>query len=141
MKAGQRLLVLLLTLSAIDGTTWAVVVQNQRKALYPVDADSIVIPILDTVILSTLVLPFLLLVWWLPSAAFFDRLRRRGTVGGVCMNGLLFASYLPAVLFGLGGVAYWAVPNHYWIASSYVALLLVLALFAALDVRRVVAGG
>jgi hypothetical protein len=55
------------------------------------------------------------------------------------MNGLLFACYLPAVLFGLGGVAYWAVPNHYWIASSYVALLLVLALFAALDVRRVIA--
>jgi hypothetical protein len=44
VKAGQRLLVLLLTLSAIDGTTWAVVVQNQRKALYPVDADSIGIP-------------------------------------------------------------------------------------------------
>jgi hypothetical protein len=81
VKAGQRLLVLLLTLSAIDGTTWAVVVQNQRKALYPVDADSIVIPIFDTVLLSTLVLPFLVLVCWLPNAAFFDRLRRRGTVG------------------------------------------------------------
>jgi hypothetical protein len=45
MKGWKRVFVLTLVLAVINGVTWVVVVKNQRDGVYPIDGDSIGIPI------------------------------------------------------------------------------------------------
>jgi hypothetical protein len=136
MKGWKRLLVLTLALVLINGATWVVVVENQHNGVYPIDGDSIGIPIISTLVASSFVLPLLVLIGLLPGAQFLSRLCSRGQAWTVCVNLLLFALYVAAALFAIGGAGYWAIPNHYWITVCYFVLLLALVLFFALDARR-----
>jgi hypothetical protein len=136
MKGWKRLLVLVLALALINGATFAVVVVNQENGVYPIDGDSIAIPIISTLFASSFVLPFLVLIGLLPGAQFLSRLCSRGRAWSIGMALLLFALYLAAALFAVGGAGYWAIPSHYWIAVSYLLLLSALALFLVLDARR-----
>ena len=44
------------------------------------------------------------------------------------MHAVRLVAYASGVLFALGVAAYWSVPHHHWIASSYFVLLLLLAM-------------
>ncbi len=136
MNHWHKLVVLALTLLSINVTTWLLITQNQRDGIYPVDADSISIPIFDTVIGSLCVLPFLLLVSFLPSASFVARLCSRGIGWAIAAFLLLLSFYAAVALFALSGVAYWASPHHYPIAVCYSVLLLALVMFLATDTRK-----
>lgn len=116
MKRWQRLLVFILSLVLINRTTWIVVEENQRNGLYPVEGDSISIPIFGTQGASLFALPFLVLIGLLPGARFLNRLCSRGWAGSVCVALLLVSLYLAAALFAVRGADYWAFPYHYWIS-------------------------
>jgi hypothetical protein len=131
-----RLLLLLILLSAIDATTWLVITGNQRSALYPANADSIVIPLFNTGLASLLVLPFLLVVSWLPATPAFIRAGARGTLWSIGAHVLLLVGYAVAILFALGGYCYWDVPHHHAIAWGYGALLLALAGLGVVELRE-----
>lgn len=137
---GGRLVLLLVLLWLINATTWLVVTGNQHNALYPVNADSVVIPLFNTALASALVLPFLLVAGWLPNAPVLVRVRARGPLWSIGSYALLFVGYLSGVFFCLVGAAYWALPNHYSITCSYAALLLALMGLALVDVSDGIRG-
>lgn len=136
MRGWKRLLVLILALVLVNGATWVVVVENQHSGIYPIDGDSIGIPIISTLVASSFVLPLLVSIGLLPGTQFLSRLCSRGRAWTVCVNLLLFTLYAATALFAIGGAGYWAIPNHYSIAACYFVLLVVLSLFFVLDARR-----
>ena len=129
------MLVLVSALVLVNAATFFVVSDNAAAGRYPIDADSIGIPIMSTLVLSVIALPILLLVGLLPSAQFLVRLCSRGLPWRISTGVLLLALYVILALFALDGVGYWAVPNHYWITASYVVSLLVLLFFSIVDAR------
>jgi len=129
------MLVLVLALVLVNAVSYAVVLENQRSGVYPIDGDSIGIPIISTLVVSAVVLPMLVLIGFLPSAQFLRRLCSRGLPWRIGVGLLLLALYAAVGFFALGGVEYWAIPNHYWIATSYALSFLALAFFFILDAR------
>lgn len=139
MKLWPRILVLVTALVLINAATWAVILENGHNGVYPMDGDSIGIPIMSTLVASAFVLPLLVLIGSLPCAGFVSRLCSRGPVWGACVAIVLLALYSGAAIFAVDGVGYWSIPNHYSIAFCYLLLSLVLALFFVLDARRLFA--
>jgi hypothetical protein len=129
------MLVLVLALVLVNAVTFAVVLENQRSGVYPINGDSIGIPIIGTLVVSGVVLPMLVLIGFLPGAQFVKRLCSRGLPWRIGAGLLLLAVYVAVGFFALGAVEYWAIPNHYWIATSYVLSFLALAFFSILDAR------
>ena len=105
---------------------------NLSAGLYPADADSIGIPIMTTLYLSLALGPWLLL---LALFATFQAVRAYCARAGTLVIAVLVILYVPAVAFALGGIAYWAAPDHYLIAFAFAVLLLVLVALAWDDAR------
>jgi len=135
MKGWKRTLTLLFALVLVNTVTYVVVVENLHSGLYPVDADSIGIPIMSTLALSALVLPVLVLIGLLPGAQFMVRLCARGLWWRIGVGFFLLVLYVVVALFALDGAGYWAIPNHYPVAASYLVSLLALVLFFVVDTR------
>jgi hypothetical protein len=135
MKGWKRTLTLLVALVLVNMVTFVVVRENQHSGLYPVDGDSIGIPIMSTLALSVLVLPLLVLIGLLPGAQFMVRLCARGLLWRIGVGFFLLVLYVVVALLAFDGAGYWAIPDHYSVASAYVASLLALALFFLFDTR------
>ena len=112
-----------MALVLINAATQWVIRSNLAAGLYPADADVIGIPIMTTLYLSLALSPWLLVL---------ALLRARGSMLVIVAFVIL---YVPAVAFAVGGIAYWAAPDHYAIASAYGVLLLVLVALGWNDVR------
>jgi hypothetical protein len=128
----RRVFALVAALTLINGMTWIVVKENQRNGLYPVEADSIGLPILGTLLISFIVLPVLVSIGLLSGTQWMHRLRSH-SFQNLLPGMILLAFYVIATLFALGGLGYWAVPDHYPIALCYLMLICVLILCLALD--------
>jgi hypothetical protein len=126
---------LMLALVLINSVTWVVVTENQRNGLYPVEGDSISIPIFGTLGASVFVFPFLVLIGVVPGARFLQRLCAHGWAGSVCAALLLVSLYLAAARFTVHGAGSWAFPHHYGISVCYLVLLVLLAMLFVLDAR------
>lgn len=90
-----------------------ILLENAHKNLYPSEADSISIPIFSTYLQLIAIFIFAFL------ALFISKKRRwsRVIAGGFM---------LLAILQALGGVAEWAIPNHYKLALSYLLVVAIL---------------
>jgi hypothetical protein len=129
MKGWQRVLVLVVVLILINGATWVVVVENQHRGLYPIDGDSVGIPIISTLIASSLVLPLLVFIGFLPGSNFVSRLCIRGLAWTVGVSIVLLVLYFGAAVFAVGGASYWSIPR-----SRFNRPLLCDVMFGALPV-------
>src|SRR6267143_3914521 len=119
MRGWKRTLALILALVLINAATFAVVEENQRHGVYPIDGYSISIPIISTFLFSAFVLPLLVLIGLLPGTQFLVRLCSRGLPWRICIGLVLLALFIVVALLALDGARYWAIPNHYSVAASY----------------------
>ena len=132
MKRWHRVVALAVGLVLINAATQRVIRANFSAGLYPTDADSIGIPIMTTLYLSLALSPWLLMLAFFST---FQAVRAYCARGGMLVIAVLVVLYVPALAFALGGIAYWAAPNHYAIAWAFAVLLLVLVALAWDDAR------
>ena len=136
MTHWYKLALLIIALLLINVATWFITGVNQRNGIYPMDADSIGIPIVLTLLGSLVVSPLFVLIALLPTAGFVSRFCSRDFGCAIAARVALIVLYVPAGLFAVSGVAKWATPNHYLVAASYSVLFLVLIVFLFLDMKR-----
>lgn len=135
MKAWHKVTLLVLALVLINAATWFVTGMNQRNGVYPIDADSIGIPIIGTWFNSLFVLPQLFLIGLLARLSFIRVLCSRHIGWSIILGILLLALYVSVGLFAISGVVEWMLPNHYFIAFCYLLLLLMLVVLLFLDIH------
>lgn len=110
----------------VNCMTWLVTSTNQKEGVYPVDADSIGIPIMITIYASLLMVPILFIISLLSNKDVLLRLRVVGVARLAAVKVGLLLLYASALLFTVYGFMYWYNPNHYLIAASYFVLGVVL---------------
>jgi hypothetical protein len=132
MKGWYKFAVFAATLVAINAMT-LITQSNLRAGVYPVNADSIAIPIFSTLLASLVVAPFLLVIAFLPGSAFVARLLVKGMAWSLLFITSLVLIYLPSVAFAVLGGGYWAVSHHYLISLCFGGLLLALTIYFVLD--------
>lgn len=120
----------LIILNAVSDTVFTV---NQQKGIYPIDADSIGIPIMEIFLSSIVILPLL------AGISFFGLLNRhirdeskKGFVTILIIEGLGYAaSFYLTVIWSLE----YFQPNHYAITAGYLLLFVLLTVFLINDTR------
>jgi len=112
----------LLLVVAINVAVYFVTDRNLHSNIYPSDADSILIPVFDSVMVSTILLILLI------PAVF---LVRRGKWQSWVALALTALALILSVLCALD----WAMPNHYLISEAY-ALLSGLTLALVISMAR-----
>ena len=120
----------LIILNVVSDTVFTV---NLQKGLYPIDADSIGIPIMETFLSSIVILPLL------AGISFFGLLNRhipdnskKGFVTLLIVEGLAYAA--PFYLTVIWSLEYF-LPNHYAIVAGYMPLIVLLTVFLIDDTR------
>lgn len=111
-----------LALACVAAVVNHVLSRNLALSVYPIDADSIGIPLIESLTVS-------LMVWVLASATFV-LLGRRWWVSWLALVLLTLA----AVLSALYGLSWWN-PNHWEIAASYLAVAAILGWRLAIGVK------
>lgn len=135
MTSRYKFALLVLSMILINIATWFVTGANQRNGVYPVDADSIGIPIALTWFHCLLILPQLFFISFLGNFSFVTQLCSRDNRWSIVIGVVLLALYVNVGLFAISGVAEWMFPNHYLIAACYSLLFLVLVIFLLFDVK------
>jgi len=105
MRTLRRLLVVFAALLATNATSFFVLSSNQEAGVYPGNADSIGIPIMEMLAVSALI--FLLLA----GAIYVPKKGLAGTAVGFLLA--VSAATVSTIL-----VLSWAIPNHYSIAVA-----------------------
>jgi hypothetical protein len=136
MKSLQRLFVLIGALALVNLVTWFVVTGNQNNAIYPMDGDSIAIPLFSTFLASLIVSPFFAVIALMPTARCVAALCSRSTTWSVAVGLILLVAYVATAGFLVMSAAYWAIPYHYPITFSYSLLLAGLVALLVTDARR-----
>lgn len=137
MAKWVRLTLCLSALSLVNATTWLVTTSNQKANVYPIEADSIGIPIVLTISASIFALPILFLINMFPKNTILIWLKSGiFAISLVSRVGLLLL-YAFVVLFAAYGITYWSFPGHYLIAISYLVLLIVLLMYLIFDWREI----
>lgn len=132
-----KLACFLSALLLVNGITWFVTSANQKNGLYPINADSIGIPIMLTVGVSILMLPILIIIGLLQSKSLLTWLKTKGLVRRLVVKIGLLLLYGPVFLFAIYGIAYWYIPGHYSISVSYLVLFVVILICLFSDWREI----
>ena len=135
MKSWYKFSLLVLALILINIATWFVTGINQRNGIYPIDADSIGIPIVGTCFHSLLILPQLFLIGLLANFSFVRRLCSRNIGWSIVLGIVLLTCYVNVGLFAISGAVEWMFPHHYLMAICYSLLLVMLIVFLFFDIR------
>jgi len=133
MKKRLKLILLMAAMLLVNATTWLVTTQNQKDGLYPIDADSIGLPIAATVFVSLLLLPALFFIS-IPSQYLSMWLRSENRICRIAVRSGFLLFYLIGFLFSIYGFVYWNFPEHYSISVSYLALLLAIVVCLSVDI-------
>jgi len=141
MKRWQLFILLTTLLILVNIATWAVITLNQSSGVYPVNADSIGIPIIGTTFISMLTLPLITTICFMPLSKFLKRLCTHGKAWGIAAAIILLLLYVGVGLFAISGIVSWIIPDHYLIAASYLLFLTVLAASFIRDVKLVFSNG
>ena len=121
-----KLILLIAALMLINGITCAVLSRNQAIGLYPIDADSIGIPLVLTILDSLFLLPILIVICALSDQKVRAWLSELNPWYPVAAKGVLALAYSIAFLFTICGGLYWSIPDHYFIVAGYVVMLVAL---------------
>ena len=116
--------------------TWLVTLINQENGLYPVDADSIGIPIMFTIHTSLLLTPVLIAISLFPNKLCLIWLRSKNIARLIITKILLLLLYGGAFWFAISGFFYWNIPNHHIIALSYLLMAVFLAVGLVIDWQK-----
>lgn len=135
MKPLHKLAILVVALVMVNLVTWLVVTTNQSNAIYPIDADSISIPLFSSFLASLFALPFFTVIAFFPTVRFVAMRCSRSAVWSVAVGLFLLVAYLAGAVYAITSAAYWAAPHHYLITSSYTILLIGLAILLVLDTK------
>ena len=136
MKSWHRLGLSSAGLVAANLVTGLVVLTNQSHGVYPPDGDSTVIPIYLTALYSVIAFPFLAALSYSPSTSFRNPLRSGNFGWLVAVYAIRLILYVCLWVFVILGIAIWAIPHHYSIALSYLALLFILMGLFWLEVKE-----
>jgi hypothetical protein len=90
--------------------------RNQSAGLYPVNADSIVIPIFEGIIFSVLIFTLLIVAIYLPKRSLI------GTIASLVLA--VIATFLAAIM-AIG----WAIPHHYEMTVANAVVFFISGLF------------
>ena len=119
----------------INAATQMVTKANLLAGIYEPTADTIGIPILSTLFASVIFSPWLVLIaFYSRLATVRDYFAAGGTHAALVILGLMVV-YLPAIFLAVGGVDYWAIPNHYAIAVAFGLSLFLLFVLLRDDLR------
>ena len=124
----------------VNLVTWLVVTANQSDAIYPMEGDSIAIPLFSTFLAGLIVVPFFAAIALVPTARFVTTLCSRSTAWSVAVGLVLLIAYVATAGFSLIGAAYWAIPYHYTITFCYSLLFVGLVALLAIDARLLFPG-
>lgn len=119
MNSWYRGAFLQMGLIGVNLVTAVVLGRHQMDGVYPIDADSVGIPVGITLFASLLVAPAFLLI----------ATRRRRISAKVATLGCLLATFV-AALFSIGGALYWLDHQHYLISLAYALLLGMVVFFS-----------
>lgn len=127
MRIFAKAVIILFSLMAVMATTYYTLGKNLQAGVYPADADSIGIPLMETASSLIVILLPLTFAFLLTSITFF-RKRMVLFIGA-------FLYLCGAVLAALLAFS-WYLPNHYSIAAAYVLLATVTTTLAIFALRR-----
>lgn len=135
MKIVGRTAILAILLGTIGLTASFVLKSNLRRGVYPTDADSIGIPLMETAFMS--VAGGALLVLALAASAFSLVLAPRvSRPWRLVLTAAHVLAHAGCVAFFLLWAASWLTPHHYPIATSCLLVAAAIAYFWVSDVRR-----
>ncbi len=136
-----KLTAFLVAMILVNLTTWIVTGLNQEHGLYAVDADSIGIPRLSTLVASLLMLPILGATGVLSKNDVFVKQAEKGiTHISIVRVSLLLLGYATALSFAVGGAVAWSSSGHYPIAATYLVLCVVFLVGLICDWREGLSG-
>ena len=118
-----------------------VVTKNLYSNVYPMEADSISIPILSTYFMFIVLIPFALVVSFV-SISKYEEQNKKSTFWFVLKVVLYLISYLIISLSAFSGVLYWNTPYpyHNLISQSYMALLVLMQAIFVYDLYQIYVG-
>jgi len=127
MRKIAKAAAILMSLIAVMGTTFYTLGENLQAGVYPTDADSVGIPLMQTASALIVISVPIALAFLLTSSTYFQKriLFIIGAILYLCGAGL-------SILLALS----WFVPHHYSIAIAYVLLAVVVITLAVLAFRQ-----
>ena len=135
MKPISKLMLSAASLVLVNGTVRAVLAMNLRNGVYPVNADSIGIPLAETAELSMVGAALLAVVVMLSA---LGRALRKGPSARhwlfLTMGGLVLAYLLAIGFFTLWGLS-WLSPHHHLIVASFAIVVSAILYLAVADYR------
>jgi hypothetical protein len=135
MKIIARVAFLLALLAVVDGVIFLVLTANLRAGVYPTDADSIGIPLMESAVVSAVAAGLLLTC---AAASSFSWRRRPAPIGAfrwLAAAALTITHLACAGLFALWGWS-WSTPNHYPILVACVLAASAILYLGLVDLGR-----
>jgi len=124
----------------VNCVTWFVTTANQKARLYPIDADSIGIPIMLTITVSILILPPVFFISMLPNNNVLVRLKSEGLFSRLVLLTCFLLLYAFVFWFAVHGITYWNFLGHYFIVVSYLILFFISLIYLYIDCREIYRG-
>jgi hypothetical protein len=118
MTKSRSFLLVIVSLVAVNAASFLTLEHNLSASIYPIDADSIGLPLIGGVITTLQLLVLLAVAILLPKCKLF------GPAVSVVLCGL-------AGLLSVQYAVLWAVPHHYTMAAAYGGVLVVCGYLAA----------
>jgi hypothetical protein len=135
MKYWHRLVLIVMALLAVNGSTYLVLSHNLEAGAYPVDGDSIGIPMVSTLFLSLAGALFLLSAFSLVFIGSIVRFSQKGNLHLSAVILLLVLLNLPPLFLLFLGAGFWSLPNHYLLLSTMIIMLAIVAGVLIRDIR------
>ena len=135
MRFWHRLMLIVIALLAVDGSTYLVLSHNLEAGVYPVNGDSIGIPMVTTLLLSLVGAVFLLSALSLVFIGSIVRFSQKGKAHLSAVILLLVLLTLPPLFLLFLGAGFWSMPNHYLLLAIMVIMLTVVAGVLIRDIR------
>lgn len=136
INAWDRALMILLSLWLAHKELDYTLTDNLFNNRYPIEKDSIGIPLISDVLANFAWTPFYLTIAFLPSARFLRRRLKRPTLWRYPLFMWLGFSYFMALLGAVGFTLRWWKPFHESISLFGFGFVCVLLMFLYVDIRR-----
>ena len=130
-----RLCLFLSSLLLINVTSWIVLDKNQRNGLYPIDADSIGLPLVSIMIESLFVALFFAFNFLIQTKALLWK-RNRNQFRFISASSVTLSLYGVMAWLGTSALMAWWDSDHYLIALSYFIFLINICFDAAVFVSQ-----
>ncbi len=136
MKSSIKLFLFTALLIAVNSLTYLVVSYNQKLGYYPPNADTIVIPIVNTLLLSLFAIPILVFLVIFPTSSSARYLVAKGETYRITIGIAAVSLYLICAITSLFGASFWFIPHHYLLSTTFLVAFVCLAASMSIDLRK-----